>query len=157
MNTNPVPTSGNFTISTWVKSPPGSGQTGLFANAGSTDGFRFGVNSSHMYFLIGYQSYNEGSISYLSAQPSNKWFNVVAVFDRNNLLVSCYVNGVFQNSASIFPLSAATSSGANPGIVRAGCCSIWNGKLSYLSTYRKALSATEILQNYNALRARYGL
>lgn len=157
MSTNPVPSSGNFTISTWVKNPPGSGQTGLFANAGSTDGFRFGVNSSHMYFLIGYQSYNEGAISYLSAQPSNTWFNVVAVFNRSNLLISCYVNGVFQNSTSIFPLSAERSSGFNPGIVRSGCCSIWTGKLSYLSTYSKALSAAEILQNYNALKTRYGL
>lgn len=157
MSTNPVPTTGNFTISAWVKSPPGSGQTGLFANAGSTDGFRFGINSSDMYYLIGYQGYNEGGISYLSAQPSNKWFNVVGVFDRNNLLVSCYLNGVFQNSSSIYPASAAASSNFNPGIVRSACCSLWTGKLSHLSVYSKSLSATEILQNYNALKARYGL
>ena len=157
MTTNPIPTSGNFTISAWIKSPPGSGQLGLFSNAGSTDGFRFGPSNADMYFLIGYQTYNEGGISYLSAQPSNKWFNVVGVFNRNNLLVSCYVNGVFQNSASISSGSAATSTSANPGIVRSGCCSLWTGKLSHFSTYSKALSAAEILQNYNALRARYGL
>jgi hypothetical protein len=33
----------------------------------------------------------------------------------------------------------------------------WTGDMAFFSVYRKELSAPEVLQNYNALKSRFGL
>lgn len=152
---NMVSTSGNFTLSTWIKNPPSaSAQVGLFANAGGSDGYRFGVGLNGIYYLIG-PTYKENTINFLSSIPSNTWNNVVLVYSRSTQTMKLYLNGVFQNSDTLGAQSPYVT-GA-PGIVRSGCCGLYTGKLSQFSVYNKELSAIEILQNFNALRGRYAV
>jgi hypothetical protein len=152
---NPLSTTENFTISCWIKNPPTSaGQTGLFANAGGGDGYRFGVGLNGIYYLIG-PTYQEGGISFLSTLNTTSWYHVCAVYNRTGTLISVYLNGVFQNSNTI-PAQSAYSAGI-PGLVRSACCSLYTGKLATFYVHNKALSATEIAQNYNAQKARFGL
>lgn len=152
---NMVTTTGDFTISTWIKNPPSSsGQVGLFSNSGGGNGYRFGVGLNGIYYLIG-PTYQEGTINFLSAISSTTWNNVVAVFSRSTSSVLGYLNGIFQNSVSI-PSQTAFSN-VTPGIVRSACCGLYTGKLSQLAVYNKVLSAAEISQNFNALRGRYGI
>ena len=159
LSSNPVPTNGNFTISTWIKNPNAAGQLGFFSNAGSSDGYRFGPSNTSLYYLIGSASgtYKESFISYLSTLSSSLWYNVVGVFDKTNNLVSCYVNGVFQASDSIPSLTGSPFSSIAPGIIRSGCCSLYTGKLANISIYDAALSATAIKANFDANRSRYGV
>lgn len=157
---NPVPVNGNFTISTWIKNPNASaGQIGLFSNAGSADGYRFGLSSTSLYYLIGSTSgtYKEGYISYLSTLSSSLWHNVVGVFDKTNSLVSCYVNGVLQGTDSLPDLNGKPFSSFAPGIVRSGCCGLYTGKLANLSVYNTSLSDSTIMANFQANRSRYGV
>jgi hypothetical protein len=49
-------------------------------------------------------------------------------------------------------ISATTSIGRNPGFGE-----YWNGNVSFVQLYNRALSAVEIQQNFNALRGRYGI
>lgn len=153
---NMVTTSGDFTISVWVKnSPPNSSQSGLFSNAGAGNGFRFGAGLNGIYYLIG-PDYKEGTINFLSTVSSSVWHNIVAVFSRSTLSIIVYLNGILQNSASIpSPQTAFTNTA--PGIVRSSCCSLYTGKLSQIAVYNKALTATEISNNFNAARGRYGI
>lgn len=157
INTNPVPRSGSFTISSWIKNPNNVGQSGLFS-AGGSDGFRFGVNPSHAYYLIGGATgtYKENSINFLSSLSPTAWYNVVVVYDRDTPLISLYLNGVFQGSDPI-PSPQTTMSVWSAGIVRNTCCSIFTGKLSNLSVYNTALSAQDILSNFQANRSRYAV
>ena len=159
LQSNPVPVNENFTISTWIKNPNAAGQIGLFSNAGGSDGYRFGPSNTSLYYLIGSTSgtYKENFISYLSTLSASLWYNVVGVFDKTNNLVSCYVNGVFQASDPIPNLTNLPFSPIAPGIVKSGCCSLYTGKLANLSVYNTALSASVILSNFNANRARYGI
>jgi hypothetical protein len=153
---NMIQQTGNFTLSCWIKNPnTSSGQVGLFSNAGSGDGYRFGVGLNGIYFLIG-PTYTEGGISFASSLSSSLWYNVVAVYSRTTASVLLYLNGVFQNSASI-PASQTAFSNATPGIVRSACCGIYTGKLAMFSAYNTGLSASEIAQNFNALRGRFGI
>lgn len=158
-SSNPVPTNGNFTISTWIKNPNAAAQIGFFANAGGSDGYRFGPSNTSLYYLIGSSTgtYKENYISYLSTLSSSLWYNVVGVFDKTNNLVSCYVNGVFQASDSIPSLSGLPFSSLTPGLVRSGCCSLYTGKMANLSIYDTALSAATIKANFEANRSRYGI
>ena len=156
-SSNMIPTTGNFTFSCWVKNPNAStAQVGLFSNSGGGDGYRFGLNLSSVYFLIG-PSYTEGGISFSSTLSSSLWYNVVAVYSRTTAQVLVYLNGVYQNAASI-PVSQTAFNGAQvPGLVRSACCGIYTGKLAGFSAYNKALTASEIQQNFNALRGRFGI
>jgi len=154
----PVPLSGNFTITSWIKDPPVAGQLGLFANAGDADGFRYGPSNSSLYYLIGGaggDGYKENYINYLASLTAGTWNEVTAVYDRVNGFIYAYVNGVLQGSDAI-PTNNTATTFKSPGIVRSACCSLWTGKLALISTYSRSLSASEILQNYNALKGRFG-
>ena len=145
---------GNFTISVWVKNPNSSaGQVGLFSNAGGGDGYRFGVGTNGIYYLIG-PSYQEGGLLFTSTLNTTSWYNVSVVFNRSGASVLLYLNGVLQSSIGT-PSQSASQNGA-PGIVRSPCCGIYTGKLSIVMGYNRALSASELLQNYNAQKYRFG-
>jgi hypothetical protein len=154
---NMIQTTGDFTFSCWVKNPNASvGQTGLFSNSGGGDGYRFGVGLNGVYVLIG-PTYTEFIIPFSSTLSSSLWYNVVAVFSRTTASILVYLNGVFQNSGSIPVSQTAFNGAAVPGLVRSACCEIYKGKLAGFSAHNKALTATEISQNYNALRSRFSL
>jgi hypothetical protein len=153
---NMVPTSGNFTFSCWIKNPnPSSGQIGFFSNAPGADGYRFGVGLNGIYFLVG-PTYTEGNISFLSNLSPSLWYNVVAVYSRTSAQILLYLNSVYQNLASI-PASQTTMQNGAPGIVRSSCCGIYTGKLAQFQVYSRALSVTEITQNYNVTKRRFGV
>jgi hypothetical protein len=157
--TNMVPTTGNFTFSTWIKNPPtNAGQSGFFSNASSADGYRFGLGKDAIYFLIG-PTYTEGGVSFLSTLNSTSWYNITAVFARGEATpqIRTYLNGVFQGSTN-FPASQTAFTSYAPGMVRSGCCTpLFTGKVSTFSVYNRTLTTTEILQNFNVIRNRFGV
>jgi hypothetical protein len=154
---NMVTTTGSFSFSCWVKGMSGDyGQPGLFSNAGSSDGFRFGVNQSSVYYLFGTgASYTESGVNHSSLSTST-WHNIVGVFDRSAGQFQSYVNGIYQGFGS-FPSGSTAYTSVAPGIAKNPCCGNPKYKVSIFSVHNKALSAAEILQNYNALRGRFGL
>lgn len=157
---NMIPTTGSFTLSTWVKNAPSSSaQVGLFSNAGGADGYRFGIGLNGVYVLVG-PSYSEPTLSFSSSLSASLWYNVVCIFDRAGTNSSgtaqwqLYLNGVYQTATNMVAGQSAMQNGA-PGIVRSPCCGLYTGKLAIFSAYSRALSASEILQNYNALAGRF--
>ena len=152
---NMIPTTGDFTFSCWIKNPnTNSGQVGLFSNAGGGDGYRFGVGLNGIYYLVG-PGYKEETVPFSSTLLTALWYNVTTVYARTTTQILVYLNGVLQNTSTI-PVQTAMQNGT-PGIVRSSCCGVYTGKLASFSAYNSALSAAEILQNYNALKSRFGL
>jgi len=86
-------------------------------------------------------------------QP-NTWYH--AVFSKDTLGTgSVYVNGVLEGRGAM-STGAATNApfqiGGSTTLVR------WfNGKISTTRLYNRALTQSEITQNYNALKSRFGL
>ena len=156
---NMVPTTGNFTLNFWVKNPPVSaGQSGLFSNSADGNGYRFGIGKDGVYWLIG-PAYSEAGLSFLSTLNSTSWYNVTAIFARGEVTpqIRLYLNGAFQTSAN-FPTTQTAFPSVAPGIVRSPCCMpLFTGKLASVSVYSKSLTTTEILQNYNVTKTRFGL
>ncbi|MDB4761381.1 LamG domain-containing protein [bacterium] len=89
-----------------------------------------------------------------SATTGN-WIHAVGVSDGSTLYL--YQNGVLKTSSSkpagnIYPASYGLKVGAN----KSGS-DVWNGHINSLKMYNKALTSTEVLQNFNATKSRFGL
>jgi hypothetical protein len=93
---------------------------------------------------------------------TNTWYHISAVYNRADK-VYLYINGVLDSSATISQFQAVDfQSSYNFRIGAYGDASnnpnyFLNGSLSQFQIYNRALSSTEILQNYNATRKRFGL
>lgn len=153
---------GSFTISFWFRydGSESVSQTGIFTNAGSADGFRFGPASGGYYWLMG-PGYREG-VSYTNANSGdNNWHLGVGVFDRANQYgrsggasVHLYQDGNYLGDVGDF--SAQTIMQATgPGVVRHPCCLRYAGQVATITWHNKALSASEVDQLYLALSARF--
>lgn len=162
LNSNPgISTSGtSFTFEAWFYQLTSNvGGTVILSNAGSCDGYRWGPNGSFTYWLLGNSDcsqYSEGSIS-ASSTMIGRWVQMVGIFDRANTLGGgvrfySYINGVLQGSVGTFSPSIQLNP---PGI--AYCCGAFDGYLSIVRAYNRALSSNEILQNYQVLKNRFGL
>ena len=166
VNPQPIPTTGNFTINCWVKSVPATvGQQGLFSNAGSGDGYRFGVGADGVYWLIG-PTYAESSLAYTVSGFNNaQWNNVCCIYDRTGSLAAgtpkiyLYLNGVYQSVSAALSAQTAFSSGNATAYMAKGLATFttYSGKLGKFEIYNRSLSATEITQNFQALRSRYSI
>ena len=83
---------------------------------------------------------------------TNKWYHVVMTLDRNNNL-SLYLNAELVLSFS--PGSVNSSDQIRIGNRNGGVQ--YKGKISTVKGYNSILSATEIQQNFEATRGRYGI
>ena len=88
----------------------------------------------------------------------NKWYNITCTYDSATSKKSIYVNGVLENFTTIancyFNTNTCFGLGAYTAPPRQW---FFNGKISNFMVYNKTLSAIEILQNYNAIKTRFGL
>jgi hypothetical protein len=88
--------------------------------------------------------------------PKNNWYIVTFTYSSDGNY-KFYVNGLLETSGST---GLTPSLNGNYGIgVFDGCrvVDFWSGNLSTILLYNKVLSVTEVLQNYNATKARFGL
>ena len=103
--------------------------------------------------------YFGGGFDTISNLPSrntlniNQWNQIINLYDGSS--VSIYTNGEFSNSRSL-----ALNSGDGKVRFARGYYSAYDyfeGKASSIRVYNRALTSTEVLQNYNATKGRFGL
>ena len=160
----------NFTIEAWVYFSSSAAYT-ICATGGSSveTGMWFGQNSTTNY--LNYQIYRgqSGSIANFGNSTSglnkNKWNYAAFTFDSSSKTGTYYVNGVSSGSTS---QSSYAYSSSNPNyplqigryVYNSGSSSggHYNGRMSMVKIYKdKSLTASEIQQNFNALRGRFGI
>jgi hypothetical protein len=88
----------------------------------------------------------------------NQWYHLAVSYNKSTTTVTFYKNGQQVGS----PNTSVTTLTLNPDNGGIGSDSgtggrVFSGKISNIQIYNRALSATEILQNYNALKGRFGL
>lgn len=88
------------------------------------------------------------------SQKLNVWMNIVGTYDGSTTRL--YYNGRLDNSkASTFSYNVtACTIGGGTSAYSDG---YFNGNIACTKIYNRALSAEEVLQNFNALRGRYGV
>mgnify|MGYP000852328088 CR=1 FL=1 len=156
----------NFSVSVWFKT--NATQMGsLIANQVSNgwNGFNFQINGSG-YILPTVDwgnSQQYGALSSSNAYNDNVWRE--ATFVMNGATVSnwkLYINGV-QVSAQLEGSSVSTLSGSgisNNVPLTIGYRTLGNyfsGQIGRVLIYRKALSNSEVAQNFNSIRDRYNV
>ena len=87
---------------------------------------------------------------------ANTWHNICVVLDPSNDKFYLYLNGVqkaLYNSSVLLGIKSSTN---NFYIGYGSSSSSLDGKVAQFHTYDKALSASEVLSNYNATKDTYG-
>ena len=149
----------NTTINFWFKKLSYSGWILSFKKA-SWIGWWFDANSSGVFGFSGQNGSNDTSPNF-NTTLINQWYNYVLVVDRDNSLWKTYKNGVFIGSDTINHGSATGTLSVYDRLYvgsRGRVGDLYsNMEFGSLSFYDRVLSSEEILQNYNALKGRFGL
>lgn len=90
----------------------------------------------------------------VTTYTTNTWYHVCGTF--NNGVSSIYLNGVFENSATSAYTSVRSDNTAYMRVSMFYTNIYAEGQRGIVQMYNRALSAQEILQNYNATKKRYG-
>ena len=142
---------GDFTIEFWCN-PDALGVSGIISISSdgsfSSTNWQFRYGSSKVRWIYSSSS----DIISNSTVSTGEWTHVVAT--RNGTALTLYINAVSEATGT----SSADLS--DNGILRIGRSrdgnSYFNGKISNVKLYKgKALTASEVEQNYNALKGRY--
>lgn len=162
-----IPT--GFSINVWFKPTTYSSASPLLDKY-QTGGleFVFGTfNNNTLYAWVydntnaGYRGRTLGSMS--SIVPANTWGYFTYIYDGQGLSSSgkIYINGTERVtsdfSGGTFTTIRNTSTTLNIGRSNPGIGGPANGRFGIVSFYNKILTASEVLQNYNVTRGRYGL
>jgi len=152
----------NITINIWFKTTGGGGGGihGLMNEISvQTPGrSRILVNDAGniVYYTVGGTQRN---VTLSSAIPGNVWNNLTIT--KDNIVGSkLYINStlVYSNSSDTGVIRGTHPSFFTGTVLGAGAGPYYmNGEISNIIVYNRALSANEVLYNYNALKSRFGL
>ena len=157
--TSTLPISGNGarSIFVWMKTTATNNQ-GFVAtgNPAGSQAFNLVKYSGNYVGIMGYNNdyYPSSGSSGISIVDGN-WHYIGATFDGTN--IRTYVDGILDNTSGTYTF---TTTGQNNYIARSnhtGNENFLNGSVGLTQIYNRALSITEIVQNYNATKSRFGL
>jgi len=155
-----------YTLEVWMyptANPGASTWTGIFnredSSVGSRDGYNIYLNgSASSTFYLATERFCTGTATgvgytYNESVLLNIWHHVVATYDGTTLRL--YRNGEQVNSGNTTGNITNTSKTLEIG--RRGGGSYFNGRLTGQKIYNKSLTASEVKQNFVALRGRFGI
>lgn len=90
------------------------------------------------------------------APQTGVWYHILATHRSSDNLNVLYVNGVQENSF-VRSISYSANAVTEIGVFYTGGSLPLDGKIGLVRTYNRALTAAEVLQNFNAQRGRFGL
>lgn len=141
---------GSNTINVFIKPISGSGLV-LCYQKGGWIGYQMTLTST-VYCGVSGGNDSTPSWNYIPG-----WQLITWVIDRTLGKYIVYRNGVQLSMTTISHPALSTASNLYIGARGDVPDNFWNGKISLVSLYNRALSASEIQQNFNALRGRYGI
>lgn len=153
-----IAVSSGFAIDMWLKLGANNRQQGFFGFTNYPAFItNFWMNTNNlMRFELGINAdiFSSPSVFSTTAFSTGIWYHVVGV--ATNSALSIYVNGAYQAqtgiSMTITQMAGIISIGSYSTTAFYGNTSIANTKI-----YNRALSASEILQNFNANRRRFNV
>ena len=159
--------SGNqLTVSVWVKNATTTGGSRIISKDNGTSGrdwaIQLGTGSTQVNWICWNAS---GTIYQTNASytfNTNVWYNIVCTYSSVNNLMKVYINGVLIGStATTGNLRSSTATPVQLGrFFGAFGLEFYNGQIAraaiYIST-ANSLSDTQIWNNFNADRARFGV
>jgi len=167
INTNAKLTD-DMSLGGWQKSTY-QGASNSFYYPNNTTSFRVSFGSGYFLGRIWAPYGAQTSLRVIMGGPSNwgsagttelndgNWHYIVYTFEKSSYTAKAYVDGNLESEKAFPSYLSYTNRTINLGNFGSGTNQYWNGSISNVHAYNKTLSATEILQNYNALKGRFGL
>jgi hypothetical protein len=157
------------TVSMWVNMSTSS-YSGVLVDGGyensnlgylvyynSNNNFQFWVRNNQQGANSNTQGIGVRTATSTTAFVTSSWYNITGVYDKTNVYI--YVNGILEQTGSftndISYNTAPVWIGNYASLPNFGL--ILKGNVGNVMLYNRALSASEILQNYEATRERFGL
>ena len=142
----------------WDNSPGGFlSNTAIVSNYGPVGTTPFTVmhiyDNGNVFFAQRNSSGTESSATYSVNICNGIWHHIVGVIDSTNTLI--YVDGILR--ASQAKVTGTTTSGQNIVIGGNHLGRYQSCRMAGVRIYNIALTATQVLQNYNANKTRFGL
>jgi len=157
-----------LTVSVWAYKSNWGSDLGHKNIISCTEAGGWQISQDHPSFYSGeigfllYVGGNYRDVSFSLSSMTNGWNLLSVTFDGRYLKL--YVNGTSvdtydhgSSSTITYGSSIRTVVGAEPSTGTTISGQYWSGKISSVNIYNRALSSTEIQQNFNALRGRYGI
>lgn len=159
-----------FSVSLWINSSRWALPSCPCANTSgildwSTGYFNYtaiAASPSGPYFVI----YNTSSAPYgrsvtFNANNINVWYNIVATFGPSvNGVLKSYTNSILIDQVNLTTQNGEFTITSTPSLFafnrHCGNC-YFEGKVAQVAFYNKVLTSSEITQNYNATKSRFGL
>ena len=148
----------NITVEAWIKTSFPTSRLTIYGNGYSGTGMMFGTSANtpgglEVYYPTIYVAYSTAGVL-----QSNVWQHVV--YTRNGAGLNThtfYINSISQTvTQTANGGDSWGTSGTNRYIgLRSGV--MFNGSIEITRVYNRALTATEVLRNYNATKTRFGL
>jgi hypothetical protein len=156
----------NITVSCWMKAPIlGSTRRGLVANSynyGSGNGWFLSTGSGTNTFFFSIGSDNAYRVAANTLLNINQWYYLSATCINGGSLIELFINGIVIPSYGVSLLTTNTVT-YNHNQLNIGYRNIgatldpFTGNIASVQIYNRALTAQEILQNYNATKSRFDL
>jgi hypothetical protein len=152
-----------LTVSTWVKvNSSGQAIVDTINDSTTWDGWGLwanGPSNRFRWLLLKQYSIPGPAIElFLNSNTTwnGSWQHVTAVYTGTQGLI--YINGILDASANYSGGYDVAAAQANIGIgARTTAAGPTNCNIAQVQVYNRALSATEVLQNFNATRNRFGV
>jgi hypothetical protein len=154
----------NISVSTWIKTSSSSSSKGIISNcSGGPVYLVYGITDGKMWYYYYTTSWQTATSN--AFINDNNWKNLV--WTKTGTTMKMYINSVLD--------STITLTGDRSGIMNSiGCgwgpCNsdsygagtdnygqVFPGTISSILAHNRELSASEVSQNFNALRGRYGI
>jgi hypothetical protein len=156
--------SGSWTISGFVRSSVSSATQVIIQRSGDgntsySQNYGIFMNTNNK-FRCGTSADSYKYAESTTTMVTNTWYYVTGVYNATSKILSIYVNGTFEGSSTALVGDPPTigaqyvTLGAGDGLSFANRLT---GNIAQVQVYNRALTASEISQNFNALRGRFNI
>ena len=148
--------SNGFTVESVAKFS-GSGQEGLFAFNGNGEFINVQAQETNIRWEVDQGS----SFETTNSLTSSTWYHVTCVYEGtsngSSATARIYINGVENNTGSLYADRTGTSQSQTSNFELGLHDNYLNGNIALSRMYNKVLSPSEVLQNFNYTKDRFGL
>jgi hypothetical protein len=143
------------TISVWAYHTFTSGRRNIWNQAYGGYGTWTHESGNNINYYYGNAGSNTTPYTSRNSGTTNRSVWNHLTITRDLTTVSWYVNGVLTSSGSN-PYGTLKTT-AQQVLIGNGYAGYWQGRMSIIQSYNRALTATEVLSNFNAQKGRFGL
>jgi hypothetical protein len=156
------PGTGSWSIEVWFKNAGSTGTVvGKYGAGGTSNIISYAIRLGGTNLIR--CDYSNGTTAQTTDNftfNNNAWVQMVYVWDKTNNNIYTYANGVLQQTKAVSISGGIYNSTTSLylGSYNGGEYSqYFNGQMGLVRIYKKALSATEVLKNYDANKVDYGV